>query len=106
LGYGALVGAVIGAVIMVVVVTAIFGTSSAPRWFGSAFGGALFGAVVGAFVWIGTRTPRNPQAWDTYLIAHRAETCLAVAVHSDRDDEQITTILQREGAKALQRVHG
>jgi hypothetical protein len=101
---GAVVGAVVGAVIMIVVVAAFYGSGPILRLVGSAFGGALFGGVVGALVWVGVGTPRNRHAWDTYLVDHHDETCLAVAVRRESDDDQISTILRREGAVSLEHV--
>jgi hypothetical protein len=100
---GALVGAVIGVIIMVAVVTLLYGTGWLPTGL-SALAGALFGAVVGAMVWFSSRTPRHPRAWDTYLVAHRNETCLAVAVRGQAEDAQTMTILRREGAESLERI--
>jgi hypothetical protein len=101
---GALVGAAIGAALMLLVVAVLFDNNSLLVIVGSAFAGALFGGVVGALVWIGSRTPRHPQAWDTYLLAHHDETCLAVSVRDDAEDARITTILRREGAASLERI--
>jgi len=100
---GAIAGAVIGAALLGVITAVFVHDPSATAWFAAAMVGVVAGAVVGGFVGLVGRTPRNPRAWDTYLVAHRGETCLAVAVRAS-NDEQLVDALRGAGATSTELV--
>lgn len=101
---GALVGAVVGAVALVVAVLLFVDGDIYPIWIGAAVGGAAAGAFVGGFVWVGAGMPRNPRAWDTYRLAHRDETCLAVLVRQADAEARVADVLRSAGATSVERV--
>jgi hypothetical protein len=101
---GALVGAVVGAVGLVVALVLVRDGSLYPIWIGAAAGGAAAGAFVGGFVWVGVGMPRNPQAWDTYRLAHRDEACLAVRLRRADAEPRVASLLRNAGATSVEHL--
>jgi hypothetical protein len=100
---GALVGAVVGALVFVGGLAMVREGSLYPIWIGAAAGGAAAGAFVGGFLWVGAGMPRNPQAWDTYRLAHRDETCVAVRLRRAGAELRVSAVLRRAGATSIER---
>jgi hypothetical protein len=101
---GALVGAILGGVGLVVAVALARDGDLYPIWIGAAVGGAVAGAFIGGFVWTGASMPRNPRAWDTYLLAHRDEACVVVRLRSPDSQPRVTDLLRTAGATSVERV--
>jgi hypothetical protein len=101
---GALVGAVLGAVGFVVAVVLVRDGDLYPIWIGAAAGGAAAGAFVGGFVWAGAGMPRNPQAWDTYRLAHRDEACVAVRLRRADAEPRVADVLRSAGATSVEHI--
>jgi hypothetical protein len=101
---GALVGAVVGAVGFVVVLVLVRDGALYPMWIGAAVGGAAAGAFVGGFVWVGVGMPRNPQAWDTYRMAHHDEACIAVRLRRADAEPRVSDLLRSTGATSVERA--
>ncbi|MGH9228364.1 MAG: hypothetical protein ACRD07_06455 [Acidimicrobiales bacterium] len=102
---GAVVGAIIGAAGFVVALVALRDGSLYPAWIGAALGGVAAGGFVGGFVAVGAALPRNPRAWDTYLLEHRDEVCLAVRLRAQTAD-RVPELLRREGATSIELLSG
>lgn len=98
---GAAVGAIVGALGFVAALVALRDGSLYPIWIGAALGGAAAGAFVGGLVWVGTGLPRNPRAWDTYLLEHHDEACVAVRVRP-HDAVRVSGLLRRAGAASIE----
>jgi hypothetical protein len=103
---GALVGAVVGALVFAGALVLLRDGSVYPIWIGAAAGGAAAGAFVGGFVWVGAGMPRNPQAWDTYRLAHHDEACVAVRLRKADAETRVTEVLRRAGATSIERLVG
>jgi hypothetical protein len=103
---GALVGAVVGALVFVGALVLFRDGSVYPIWIGAAAGGAAAGAFVGGFVWVGAGMPRNPQAWDTYKLAHHDEACVAVRLRQEDAETGVTDVLRRAGATSIELLVG
>lgn len=101
---GALVGALVGAVGLVVAVVLARDGALYPIWIGAALGGAAAGAFIGGFIWVGAGMPRNPEAWDTYRLAHRDEACVAVRLRRADAEPRVADTLRRAGATSVERV--
>jgi hypothetical protein len=104
---GVLVGAVVGAACAVVLVVAVVLAREGalyPIWIGAAVGGAVVGAFVGGFLWVGVGMPRNPQAWDSYRLAHLDEACVAVRLRRSEVGARVTELLRTTGATSVERV--
>jgi hypothetical protein len=101
---GALVGAVVGAVGLVVAVVLARDGDLYPIWIGAAVGGAVAGAFIGGFVWVGAGMPRNPEAWDTYRLAHRDEACIAVRLRRPDVEPRVADVLRSAGATSVERM--
>jgi hypothetical protein len=99
---GAAVGAIVGAAGFVAFLAAVCDGSLYPIWIGAALGGAAAGAFVGGFVWVGIGLPRNPRAWDTYLLEHNNETCVAVRIRRPDAVHDVSEVLQRAGATSIE----
>ena len=99
---GALIGAVLGAVGLVLAVVVLRDGALYPAWIGAAVGGAAAGAFVGGFVWVGVGMPRNPQAWDTYRMAHHDEACIAVRLRSADAEQRVADLLRTTGATSVE----
>jgi len=99
---GAAIGAIVGSIGFVAALVAVRDGSLYPIWIGAALGGAAAGAFVGGFVWVGTGLPRNPRAWDTYLLEHNNETCVAVRIRRPDAVHDVSGVLQRAGATSIQ----
>lgn len=100
---GALVGAVFGAFVFVGALVLLRDGSLYPIWIGAAAGGAAAGAFVGGFLWVGAGMPRNPQAWDTYRLAHRDEACVAVRLRQAGAEPRVSELLHSAGAISIER---
>lgn len=98
---GAVVGAIVGALGFVAALVSLRDGSLYPIWIGAALGGAAGGAFVGGFVWVGTGLPRNPRAWDTYLLEHHDEACIAVRLRPD-DAPRVSELLRGAGATSIE----
>jgi hypothetical protein len=100
LGKGAVVGAIVGAVILVAIVLIIGPDPLAPFLVGAGIVGAAGGALLGSFLWVGANLPRNPDAWDTYLLDHRDEACISVTVDQEQSGE-VRELLEGAGATSI-----
>jgi hypothetical protein len=105
-----MLGAILGAVVLAIVV----GVGVAVLWdgepigavVGAAIGGAVAGAFVGGFIGVGISMPRNPQAWDTYLLEHGGEVCISVDLRGRSDAVSLAELLRQEGATSVERLGG
>jgi hypothetical protein len=103
---GALVGAVVGALVFVGVLALLREGFGYPIWIGAAAGGAVAGAFVGGFIWVGIGLPRNPRAWDTYLLAHQDEACVAVRLRRADAEPRVAELLRGAGATSIELLGG
>jgi hypothetical protein len=103
---GAVIGAIVGGVGAVVALVALWDGSLYPRWIGVAIGGAVAGGFVGGLLWVGAALPRNPRAWDTYLLEHHDEVCVAVRLRGPEAAAEVPHVLRREGATSIEVVGG
>lgn len=99
---GALVGAAVGALVFVGALVLLREGSAYPIWIGAAAGGAAAGASVGGFIWVGIGLPRNPRAWDTYLLAHQDEACVAVRLRRTDAEPRVADLLRGAGATSIE----
>src|SRR4051812_39576208 len=81
---GLVLGAVVGAVLIGLPVALIWQGESAGADVAAALGGAVAGAFIGGFIAVGAAMPRNVHAWDTFLLEHNSEVCVAVTLAGTR----------------------
>ena len=101
---GAVPGFVIGALVIGIGVSILWDGESAGAVVAAAAGGAVAGAFIGGFVAVGIAAPRNPAAWDTYLLAHGDEVCIGMSLRSTDDVVSLIALLREEGATSVDRL--
>ena len=65
-------------------------------------GGAVAGAFVGGLVSVGSAMPRNPQAWDTYLLEHGDQVCIGVTLTDGQHASTASVALRAAGATSVE----
>jgi hypothetical protein len=101
---GVLVGALLGAVVIGLGVSLLMHGESAQADVAAAIGGGVAGAFIGGFIAVGLAMPRNLDAWDTFLLAHDAEVCVAVTFAETQDPAPVVDALERAGATSVVHV--
>jgi hypothetical protein len=101
-GRGAVIGAIVGGLGFVVALVALHDGALYPAWIGVAIGGGVAGGFVGGLVWVGMGLPRNPRAWDTYLLEHHDEACVAVRLHHPEAAARVPDLLRQHGATSIE----
>jgi outer membrane lipoprotein SlyB len=101
---GLIIGAVAGALLVGVPVSLIWQGESAQADIAAALGGAVAGAFIGAFIAVGSAMPRNVHAWDTFLLEHDSEVCVAVTVDGGRDADELARVMRDAGATSVEQL--
>jgi hypothetical protein len=101
---GAVPGFVIGALVIGIGVSLLWEGESAGAVVAAAAGGAVAGAFIGGFLAVGIAAPRNPAAWDTYLLAHGDEVCIGMSLRSTDDVVGLIALLREAGATSVDRL--
>jgi hypothetical protein len=101
---GMVIGAVVGALLVGIPVSIIWHGESVEADIAAALGGAVAGAFIGAFVSVGAQSPRSHHAWDTFLLEHESEVCVAVTVEGRRDPDELADVLRAAGATSVEQL--
>ena len=101
---GVVGGALIGAAIAVVAAIIFVSKPSIGVLIGVGVLGAIVGAMGGGFIYIVGGVPRSSDAFDSYLLAHGEEVCVAVTLADVTKLGAISEVLTTEGATSVQRV--
>jgi hypothetical protein len=100
--WGALIGAVVLGGLLAIVVSALWEGETTGARLAAGLGGAVGGAFVGGLVSVGSAMPRNPQAWDTYLLEHGDEVCIGVMLRDGQHASTATDALRAAGATSVE----
>ena len=103
--WGGLLGAALVFAI-VLLVAAAFGADGLPGLLAAVLCGVLIGGPIGGLVGVGVAMPRNPRAWDTYLLEHGDEVCIAVTLRDSRLASNVPDVLRRAGGHAIEQLPG
>ncbi len=101
---GVVLGALIGAGIAIVVVFIAMSNPGIGVLIGVGILGAIVGSVAGGYIWVIGGVPRSSDAFDSYLLAHDDEVCVAVTLADVTRLGAISDVLTTEGATSVQRV--
>ncbi|HEY7939216.1 MAG TPA: hypothetical protein VID05_05240 [Acidimicrobiales bacterium] len=101
---GVVLGALIGAGIAIVVVFIAMSNPGIGVLIGVGILGAIAGSVAGGYIWVIGGVPRSSDAFDSYLLAHDEEVCVAVTLADVTRLGAISDVLTTEGATSVQRV--
>jgi hypothetical protein len=100
--WGALIGAVVLGGLLAIVVSALWEGETTGARLAAGLGGAVAGAFVGGLVSVGSAMPRNPRAWDTYLLEHGDEVCIGVILRDGQHASTATGALRAAGATSVE----
>ena len=101
---GVVLGALIGAGIAIAAALIFMSKPGIGVLIGVGILGAIVGSVGGGYIWVIGGVPRSSDAFDSYLLAHGDEVCVAVTLRDVTQLGAISDTLTTEGATSVQRV--